>query len=378
MISFGLELPGRIVFGAGSLRRLCETLPAGARRVLVVAGSGWYESSGCGAEVAGLLDGFEVGRITCARGEPTAETVERARSDASRFSPDVIVGIGGGSVLDTAKALSALLTLRACVEEYLEGAAAKSEITGAGIPWVAVPTTAGTGAEATKNAVIKSYVQSAKRSMRSRHLLASCILVDPELALGTPPGVSGAAGLDALTQLVEAYTSRKTNTPVRALVRDAFPIMMEALEKIPERPADPQARCGAAYGALVSGIALANAGLGAAHGFAAGIGGSADIPHGLICAVLLPHVLEYNSAVIADSLRELTGVRAGKGDPVEQLSASVRALLRAYGLPSDLKEYAIPRERMPVLIKASAGSSMSGNPRDMDEASAERLLLKVL
>jgi alcohol dehydrogenase class IV len=378
MISFSLELPGRIVFGAGALERLPEMIPGRARRVLLAAGSGWFEKTGCARRVGELLSAFTLGRVACVPGEPTANTLERTRDEARDFSPDAIVGIGGGSVLDTAKALSVLISAPGKVEEYLEGTDGKLEITEAGLPWIAVPSTAGTGAEATKNAVVKSLAQGAKRSMRSRFLLAYSALVDPQLSRETPLTVSGTAGLDALTQLVEAYVSRKSNPPVRALVRGAFPSMLDALERIPGAPGNTELRSDAAYGALVSGIALTNAGLGAAHGFAAGIGGAHDIPHGLLCAVLLPHVLEFNSSEIADSIGVLLDGRCGKNDPVGWLSGRVTGLLRAYGLPTDLKSFGIPRESMQALARASSGSSMSGNPREIDEDARERLLSRVI
>ncbi len=378
MTSFGLELPGRIVFGAGSLRQLPDLLPPRAERILVVSGGKWYEESGCAERVRELLAAFRLQRLVCPSGEPTAETIERAREEAARHSPHAVVGIGGGSVLDTAKALSALLVLPGNTEEYLEGRGKAREIDAAGIPWIAVPTTAGTGAEATKNAVIKSLIQGAKRSMRSRFLLASTALVDPELSRELPLSISGISGLDALTQLVEAYVSRKSNPPVQSLVGGAFTPMMRALEEIPRSPGDIGLRSDAAYGALVSGIALANAGLGAAHGLAAGIGGTHDIPHGLLCAVLLPHVLEFNAPAIEEGIGKLVHGECGVKNPVEWLSAKVTELLRAYGLPLDLKEFGIPPESVAALASASTGSSMSGNPREIDPGARERLLSRVI
>ena len=378
MTSFGLELPGRVVFGAGSLRQLPDLLPRQAERILIISGRQWYEESGCAKRMRELLQAFRLERLACLPGEPTTDTIERAREEAAGFSPHAVIGIGGGSVLDTAKALSALLVLPGKAEEYLEGRETKREIIAAGIPWIAVPTTAGTGAEATKNAVIKSLSQGAKRSMRSRYLLALAALVDPELSMDLPLSISGISGLDALTQLVEAYVSRKSNPLVQALVCSAFTPMMHALEEIPRSRGDAGLRSDAAYGALVSGIALANAGLGAAHGFAAGIGGTHDIPHGLLCAVLLPHVLEFNAPAIHDGIRRLVQGKCGKKNPVEWLSAKVRELLLAYGLPLDLKEFGIPRESVAALAAASCGSSMSGNPREIDAGEKERLLSRVI
>ncbi len=209
-------------------------------------------------------------------------------------------------------------------------------------------------------------------------LLAAAVIVDPRLTEDLPPSVTGTSGLDALTQLVESYVSRRSTPPVRALVASAFPPMLEALRRLAASPADAAARSDAAYGSLVSGIALANAGLGAAHGFAAGIGGAYEIPHGLLCAVFLPHVLETNAREIREPIGEL--VRGGRveGDPVEWLAAEAKSLLTAFGLPRDLRGFDIPKSRIPELARLSAGSSMRGNPRELGEEEKQRLLSLVI
>ena len=353
-------------------------MPRNAGRTLLVTGSHWYEGSRCRSAVENLLTGISYARIACASGEPTTDSIELVRKQVQEFSPELIIGIGGGSVLDTAKALSGLLALPGSVEHYLEGSGDTRPIEHGGIPWVAVPTTAGTGAEATKNSVIRSSAQGAKRSMRSRFLLAYSAIVDPELTRDLPRDATGISGLDALTQLVEAYVSKKSNPAVQALVSSAFLPHLDALKLLADDPRDEAARSDAAYGALVSGIALANAGLGAAHGFAGGIGGSCGIPHGLICAVFLPHVLAYNAEVIREGIRALVGTRCGKQDPVEWLSAECSGLLRAYGLPADLKVFGVPGEKMDEISRASEGSSMSGNPRGLDEDVKRQFLSALL
>ncbi len=237
-----------------------------------------------------------------------------------------------------------------------------------------MPSTAGTGAEATRNAVIKLADRGLKRSMRSPVLLAASVIVDPELTLELPRDVTGTGGLDALTQLVEAFVSRKANQYTSSLVQGAFLPLLDALERLPDAPADMGLRTGASYGALVSGIALANAGLGAAHGFAAGLGGMYDIPHGLLCAVFLPHVLEANADVIRGKVAGLAGGRNGQTDPVRWLADAVRRLLGRYGLPDDLRQYGLPSGRVPEMVDRSAGSSMTGNPRELGRGEQERIV----
>jgi len=378
MVPFSIEMPRSIQVGAGSFEALSALL-ADRRRVLVVSGARWLSHSPWASALEGLLAGRELLRIACPDGEPTTESLALARGTARSFGAECIVGIGGGSVLDSAKALSALLAHEGPVERYLEGVEGAVPVPGPCIPWVAVPTTAGTGAEVTKNAVIRAPALGVKRSMRSAHLLAAAVLVDPRLTLSLPLRTTGMCGLDALTQLLEAYVSKKTNPYVRALVSGAFAPMLDALRKLPRAPDDLELRSAASWGALVSGIALANGGLGAAHGFAAGIGGVYDIPHGLLCAVLLPPVLEANASCIAESVAELArAAGVADRDPVRWLAGEVRGLLGAYGLPRDLRGLGIPRSMIAGLSDRSMGSSMKGNPRELSAEERQAILSSVL
>jgi alcohol dehydrogenase class IV len=291
--------------------------------------------------------------------------------------------VGGGSVLDTAKALSGLLPRQDPVDDFLEGVGKGLAFSTPGIPWIALPTTSGTGAEATKNAVVKSRALGYKRSLRSPFLLSSCVIVDPELTVECSKSLTGTVGMDALTQLIESYVTRKSSPIPRALVRQAFPIMLHSLKRLAGDLSDLDARTGAAYGALISGIALANSGLGAAHGFASGLGGLYDIPHGLICAVFLRPVLRSNAAVIAEDclslyrdmqifsgarVEPLTGDRA-----VEWLIGEIDDLFTLFRLPDTLAGFKIKTEDIPEIARRSVGSSMSGNPRDLTQEDLEHM-----
>jgi alcohol dehydrogenase class IV len=263
-----------------------------------------------------------------------------------------------------------------------------------GVPWVALPTTSGTGAEVTKNAVLKSKKLGAKKSLRSPFLLATYAIVDPELTVGAPLALSGIAGMDALIQLVEAFVSRKAAPIPRALARQAFPVMLQALRDIPRDPDDLQARGAAAYGAMVSGIALANSGLGAAHGFASGLGGLFDIPHGLICALFIRAVLRANAELIREDCAALlhsaveqgvadsgTGEQtaaAGMEDPVQWLIREFDDLFALYDLPDNLKGFAIEKKQIPEIARRSSGSSMSGNPRELSRQEREAMIAELL
>ncbi len=375
--SFQLNIPRSIRFGPGERRNLPELLGAFGRRLLLVTTSSWFLGSAYGEEMLQQLGAFEVEHLACPPGEPTVGGLDDLLRRGRLFHPDAVLAVGGGSAIDTAKALSGLLSLPGSVEQYLEGAEGSRPVPRAGVPWVAVPTTSGTGAEVTMNAVVRSERLKAKRSIRSPWLLATHVVVDPELTLDCPLGVSGTAGLDALVQLVESYVSRKRKPMPRALVRGAFPATLAALHRIPVDPADLQARTDAAYGSLVSGIALANSGLGAAHGFAAGLGGLFPIPHGLICAVTMGPVLAANAALIREDLRVLLDGKGGS-DPAAWLRAEFEELLAAFGLPLDLKSYRIDPALVPEIARLSSGSSMSGNPRDLDPAERAGILSRLI
>lgn len=381
MIPFSLEMPRAVYFGTGALRKLPETARELGARVMILTGSRWLRGSPWEASIGQGLSDCTLEIFRCASAEPSVRSVDEAARAASAFRPDVLVAVGGGSVLDTAKAVSALVRYPGSAERFLEGFPGSVPVPGPCLPWVAVPTTSGTGAEATKNAVIKAEAAGVKRSMRSRHLLAHTVLVDPELTLSLPTEVTGTAGLDAFTQLVEAYVSRSATPPVRSLVQGAFAGMWEALEGLSRAPGDIALREKASYGSFVSGVALANAGLGAAHGFAAAVGGMYDVPHGLACAVFLPHVLEANREVIRQDLTVLVGSSLGAAaaeDPVGWLASAAARFLGAYGLPTDLRRFSIPPEKAAEVAEKSSGSSMRGNPRELSMEERKQILHRVL
>ena len=389
MNNFVLQMPQGIFFGPGEWKKLPELLPRFGRRVLVFSGQRWFSESGWQHRFREALSSFEVLSLQCPGREPEVEGLNGLLEQARDFKPEVIVAVGGGSVLDTGKAVSGLLPVRDKVEDFLEGIGKGLKLDVPGVPWLALPTTSGTGAEVTKNAVLKSKAHGAKKSLRSPFMLATYALVDPELTVGAPLTLSGIVGMDALTQLVEANLSKKSAPIPRALSRQAFPGMLRALKMIPKDPDDLQARAAAAYGAMCSGIALANSGLGAAHGFASGLGGLYDIPHGLICALFIRPVLRANAEVIREDCRLLyqtaleQGVAdkqgaAAQDDPVQWLIGEIDSLFSVYDLPVNLKGFAVDPGQIPEIARRSSGSSMSGNPRELPQEEREAIIAGLL
>ncbi len=392
---FSLEVPKQTFFGPGERRQLRALARSFGERVFLVSGSTWFEKSGRVAEFLKLLEGLRVEHHSCPAGEPTTTSIETALEAARRFEPEVVVGVGGGSVLDTAKALSGLYYAHGavcedaaskhsvCKDAAYQGtvarclaSAGKASFPQPTLPWIALPTTSGTGAEATKNAVVKLPAAGLKKSIRSAYLLAAAIIVDPELTLDLPRAITGMTGMDALTQLIESYVSRKSRPIPRALVRDAFPTMLRALRTLAAKPTDLQARAGAAYGSLISGLALANSGLGAVHGFAAAVGGLYNVPHGYVCAAFLTPVLEVNRDLIRTDVAELLHA-AGKPirrNAVSLLVDEVSQLLDLYALKPKLRAYGVEQKAVKEIVERSTGSSMAGNPKELSEEEKETIV----
>jgi alcohol dehydrogenase class IV len=377
---FSFECPRGIYFGPGARKNLPWLLESIGKKVLVLTGQKWLVQSGWKKKLEKLLQSFQCEFFPCRPGEPTIESIDTLRKETAGFQPDVLLAVGGGSVIDTAKALSALIPLNESPSEYLEGVGAGKLLSSPGLPWIAVPTTSGTGAEVTKNSVIRATAKGAKKSFRSPFLIAAYAVVDPELTLELPLSMTGVSGMDAFTQLLESYVSAKSQPMTKALVQDALPKMYRALKSLPSDLHDLNARTDAAYGSMVSGIALANAGLGAAHGFASGLGGLYEIPHGMICAVFLGPVLKKNAPSIEDEIGELlvNGRLYEGSDPVGWLVSEVDKLLELFQLDKNLRAYAIDKSDVEMIAERSAGSSMSGNPVPLNQKDKVALLEQVL
>ena len=380
---FRFAAPPAISFGPGALRLVATAVPPHCKRVVVLHGPRWFGRSEWAAQMTGLLEQQTPVLLPIAAGEPTTESVQRVLTAVRAAQADCLVGVGGGSVLDTAKAVAGMFHGRHRVEEYLEapeGAREPMPLPPEALPWIAVPTTGGTGAEATRNAVVKLERQGVKRSVRAERLLARAVLVDPILAHGVGRRTTAMTGLDALTQLVESYVSRKRTRLAQSVAAGALAPLITALRRLAVDLQDAEARAGAAYGALASGLALANSGLGAAHGFAAGLGGMYDIPHGHICAAFIAPVCEANAAVVGPLLGELlasAGLYRGR-DPVGWLSALVAELGVALELEPDLAAYGVSRTMLDAIVDRSQGSSMAANPVALSTAQQRALVARVV
>lgn len=285
-----LNLPGLpgIYFGAGAISRLPEVVRAYGRRALVVIGGQSLVRSGRWNGLSGKMNQADLRyEVVSVREEPSKELIDAIAGKYRKTSLDVVVAIGGGSVIDCAKAVSAMLTEEGSVKDYLEGVGIKKP-SGAKVPFIAVPTTAGTGSEATKNAVVSDRNEGYKKSLRHDAYIPDTAIVDPELTLATPPSITIACGLDAVSQLIESYTSTRADIAVDSVVLKALSFAFHSLKPLAfEQSHDIRLRTKMSYAALVSGIALNRSGLGAVHGLAGPLGGLCPAPHGLACGKLL-------------------------------------------------------------------------------------------
>lgn len=389
MTSFDFFCLARVIFGRGTLDRVGPLSAGFGRHALVVTNAGQPGDGGVVDRLAGLLTAEGVAVTWCRqRGEPTVTDVEHALLAARSASCDWVIGLGGGSAIDAAKAVAGLLTNPGSPLDYLEVVGQGLPLRQPAAPWIAVPTTAGTGAEATRNAVLGCPEKKFKASLRSEHLLAKIAVIDPELAVSAPPPVTAASGLDALCQLIESYTSNRAQPMTDALALQGVSLAARALPRVCADGADLDAREAMALAALFSGISLANAGLGAVHGFAAPLGANFPIPHGTICAALLPHVVSANIAALAgESMqhpyleryaelgRRLTGKRTlGHDEALDRCRRFLFDLVSKLNVPP-LREFGLAPRNIPDMVAlARKASSMRYNPVVLSDETLSQIL----
>lgn len=384
-MAFEFATATEILFGGGKLAELPTKLSSFGSRALVV-------SSPNPARSARLFELCAAQRIEThpfsVSGEPTIEVVREGVAKGRALGAELVIGIGGGSVIDAAKAIAVLITNLGDPLDYVEVIGAGKKLVVPGLPCVAIPTTAGTGSEVTKNAVLASTEHRVKVSLRSVHLLPKIALVDPELTFSVPPEVTAATGLDALTQVLEPYVSRAHNPLVDALCVEGLRRGARSLSRAYHDGTNAEAREDMALTSLFGGLALANSKLGAVHGFAAPLGGMFTAPHGALCARLLPLVMEENVRALrarAPSHPALARYQAVAaiftGDPnarIEDGISWVSELVTELGI-SQLSSYGMRASDIPTVVeRAKAASSMKGNPIELEDRELVNILERAL
>jgi alcohol dehydrogenase class IV len=382
---FDFATAARILFGEGRSLEVSSLAAEMGRRVLVVTGS---TPSRAEPMIEALAHAGLGPVVFCTQGEPTTGTAADGARLAREAGCDVVVGFGGGSAVDAAKAVAALLANGGEVEDYLEVIGHGRRLRLPSVPFVAVPTTAGTGAEVTSNAVLRSDRHRVKVSLRSPLMLPRAAVVDPLLTRSMPPEVTAATGGDALTQLVEAFVSNAASPMTDGICREGMARAARSLRRAFEDGSDGAAREDMSLASLLGGMALSNARLGAAHGFAGPIGGSFRAPHGAVCARLLPFVMEGNLAALRrrdpDSLslrrfEEAARILTGRPDARPEDGVDwIHALCVSLKLPA-LRTYGIGDADVPSIVaRTTQSSSTKGNPITLTEEELTTILTGAL
>lgn len=386
VLAFEFATATRILFGAGKLAEAPEAVRAlGGRKVLLVTG----RNPGRAEPLREGLERFGIPSLPFpVDGEPTVELAREGTARALAAGCDAVVGFGGGSALDAGKAIAALAANGGDPLDYLEVIGRGQPLTRPSLPFVAIPTTAGTGSEVTRNAVLGSKDAKVKASLRSPHMLPRLALVDPELLTGAPAAVLASSGLDALSQLIEPYLSARAQPLTDALAREGMRRSARSLRRAVLEGPDAAAREDLALASLFGGLCLANSGLGAVHGFAAPVGGMFDAPHGAVCAALLPATLDVNLRALRarapehpalPRFAEVAALLTGRSDArAEDALTWVEELCRALGVPG-LGRYGMTEADVPLLVtKARAASSMKANPLALTDAELTEIATRAL
>lgn len=372
--------PRQVVFGWGRRRELGSLLQPLARRVWLIPGSRTLVGSPVWAEILANLKQADISvvQLPTQSREPLVEDVDRCVTEirhAGLQPGDAILAIGGGSAIDLGKAVSGLVTQQefTTVVDYLEGVGTGKTLTSSPLPFIVLPTTAGTGSEATRNAVISSLNPPYKKSLRSPRLVPELVILDPELTVTAPRNVTVWCGMDALTQLLESLISCRATPQTDRRAFEGLQSFPDALRRAARDPLDQAARQQLAYGAYLSGLTLANGGLGIAHGLAAALGIQCQTPHGLACAVLLPLALRLNFEA---SLVRLAWVgrlwspafTGTDREAAEHAVEVVSNLLTDLNIPVKLRDLGVRYEQLPKLVAGSHGNSRHGNPIELNDA----------
>jgi alcohol dehydrogenase class IV len=391
-MKFEFATTRHIVFGPGVLDQLGEHAATMGRRAWLVIGSRSLGHTGTPLKAEKLLKKSGVSVLPCfISGEPDTDLIDDCTNQALQAGCDMVVALGGGATVDAGKAIAALMTNGGESLDYIEVVGKGKPFTKPSAPFIAIPTTSGTGSEATRNAVLTHRETKTKASLRSRHLLPTLALLDPTLTHTMSPAITASTGLDALTQLIEPYTSRRAFPLIEGIAIAGMRLAAAALPVAFEEPDNAGARSDMMQASLAGGMALAHAGLGAVHAFAAPLGGAFSIPHGFACAALLPHVMEMNleaAAAAGDEatirkyavVAEILGVKGGgfdrevAGHGVER----VKELCQQLEVPA-LSKFGVEAGHVPDLVeRAQRTSSIKANPVDLSAEALTKALEQAL
>jgi alcohol dehydrogenase class IV len=381
-INFEFSTATQVIFGNGTVSKVPHLLQGMGQNIFLVTGKN-------PERVKFLTENLEAGGSSVfsfqVEKEPTTEMISNGVKFARETDCKAVVGFGGGSVIDSAKAIAALTPNKGELLDYLEVIGKGKKLEEKPLPFIAVPTTAGTGAEVTKNAVIHSPEHNVKVSLRSPLMFPDVAVIDPELTLSMLPEITATTGMDALTHLLETFVSNQANPFIDMLCREGIHRISASLKNAFENGNDLKAREDMAFAAMLGGMALANVKLGAVHGFAGPLGGMFPVPHGAVCAALLPAVMEINIRVLEEQKHiksiakylEVAQILTGNKDAkIEDGIKWAGEMVKALKIPT-LSAFGLSASNFPVLVeKAKKASSMQGNPVSLSEKQLTEILEK--
>ncbi|MHB0857490.1 MAG: iron-containing alcohol dehydrogenase family protein [Anaerolineae bacterium] len=377
------HLPTEIVTGRGAIVQLGKISARFGRHALLVCGRQAARRSGLLDRATELLASadLDVTVFDGVTGEAELAAVAEGLDLARRTTCEVVVGLGGGSAIDTAKAIAGLVQLSGTILDYHGGRG----VDGPSLPMVAVPTTSGTGAEVTKNAVLIDARSRVKQSIRDDAWFPRVAVVDPEVTASMPPAITAASGADALCQAIEAYTSVGASPVTDALAMRSISLIGRSLEQAYTSGDDLDAREGMSMGSLLAGMAMSNARLGGVHGMAHPLGSHYGIPHGVVCGLLLPYTMAYNAPYALEKYAEVARLLGVETTGLAVAAAAeagvmrVRDLLKGIGIPSHLRPFGVSEEGLdPIIAESLPSGSLKHNPRPLDAEDVRAILLAAL
>ena len=390
---FSIARLPKIEFGAGTINKLPALINSYGRHVLIVTGNKSFLDSDIWSDLQSDLQthqiSYAISRIVT---EPSPALIDQLVEQYKKESFDCVVAIGGGSAIDAAKAIAGLLLINNSVMDFLEGVGPELDYTGPTVPFIAVPTTAGTGSEATKNAVLSEQAWDGfKKSFRDESLVAEVAILDPDLLKTCPQSLIAANGMDALTQLMESYVSTRCNEMTDALAISGLRYVNESLLNWYQGESSSENRSKMAYASLMSGITLAQTGLGSVHGLASPLGAFFPIPHGVVCGVLVAQATKINIEVMKERDADNPAIRKyanigrvfannqslSDSDACDELISCLFELTEKMQLPY-LKEYGIRIEHLEHIVANSRGSSMQTNPVELTDDEIRNIVFKCL
>lgn len=372
MTGFNLLFPPVVRFGEGSLSMLEKENIPGAVGVIITGGNSAKKSGALDRAAAYLKkNGKKIHIFDGVEPEVSVETADKAARFCKNIKAGFVIGLGGGSALDCAKAAAGCAADKYSVVDYLEG---KVKLTNPPLYFAAVPTTAGTGSECTKNSVLTWTDKKIKISLRGDMLVPRLVLADPRLTYSMPPDITAWTGMDALTHAVESYFSSGANEVTKSLSVSAIKMIQANLAKAYKNKDNKEARRAMLLGSLTAGFAFANAGLGAVHGLGHPVGAICKIPHGLVNAIMLPHVLKYNKKAC------LKGMKALEKEAGNDIIETINGLNKKMKIPQKISDICCNAKGLSGLILSTTAysGSMQYNPVKMDAEKTEKLLKRVL